>query len=131
MQGRSLLPILSGQASPDHHRDFVRCEYYDALDQPDGTFGTMYFDGRYKLSVYHGHNLGELYDLAEDPHEFDNLWDDPDFQTLKLDLILRSFDASMLALDVGIRADRTDVGVTCDSYDLIDPVGFARHGDRG
>ncbi len=101
MQGLSLLPILRGEAPPDHHRDFVRCEYYDALDQPDGTFGTMYFDGRYKLSVYHGHDLGELYDLAEDPHEFENLWDEPDYQKLKLDLILRSFDASMLELDVG------------------------------
>ena len=97
MQGRSLLPILSGGASPDHHRDFVRCEYYDALDQPDGTFGTMYFDGRYKLSVYHGHNLGELYDLTEDPHEFDNLWDEPDYQSLKA----RSDLAQFRCVDAG------------------------------
>ena len=29
--GRSLLPILTGQADPAHHRDHARCEYYDAL----------------------------------------------------------------------------------------------------
>ncbi|MFQ5731276.1 MAG: sulfatase [Planctomycetaceae bacterium] len=32
MQGQSLLPVLTGDAPPGHHRDFVRCEYYDALD---------------------------------------------------------------------------------------------------
>lgn len=103
MQGRSLLPILTGRADPAVHRDFVRCEYYDALDQPDGTFGTMYCDGRYKLNLYHGHDLGELYDLVEDPHEFVDHWDDPAWQTRKLALMQRSFDASMLAMDRGPR----------------------------
>jgi arylsulfatase len=103
MTGKSLWPMLSGEQAPDHHRDFVRCEYYDALDQPDATHGTMYRDGRYKLNVYHGHNLGELYDLQEDPDEYVNLWDDPAHQMLKLDLMQRSFDASILAMDPGSR----------------------------
>ena len=103
MQGRSLLPILTGQAPADHHRDFVRCEYYDALDLPDASFATMYRDTRYKLVIYHGHSLGELYDLREDPGEFNNLWDDPAHTEKKLDLIQRSFDASMLAMDRGPR----------------------------
>ena len=30
--GRSLLPILTGDADPVRHRDHVRCEYYDALN---------------------------------------------------------------------------------------------------
>ncbi len=103
MQGRSLLPILKGEADADSHRDFVRCEFYDALDMPDGTFATMYRDERYKLIVYHGHEHGELYDLMRDPHEFDNLWDAPQTQSLKLDLMKRSYDASMLAMDRGPR----------------------------
>ena len=103
MQGRSLLPILKGEADADSHRDFVRCEFYDALDMPDGTFATMYRDARYKLIVYHGHEHGELYDLMEDPHEFDNLWDAPQTQRLKVDLMKRSYDASMLAMDRGPR----------------------------
>ena len=101
MQGRSLLPILKGQADPNYHRQFVRSEYYDALDEPDGTFATMYRDQRHKLVVYHGHQHGELYDLQEDPHEFENLWDQPDKQSLKLDLMKHSYDASMLAMDRG------------------------------
>ncbi len=103
MQGMSLLPILRGEASPDHHRDFVRCEFYDALDQPDGTFATMYRDRRYKLVMYHGHAHGELYDLEADPEEFENLWDAPGAQSLKVDLMKQSYDASMLAMDRGPR----------------------------
>jgi hypothetical protein len=53
------------------------------------------------LVVYHGHGLGELYDLQEDPHEFENLWDHPDHQMMKLNLMQRSFDASILAMDKG------------------------------
>lgn len=125
MQGRSLLPILSGEAPPAEHREFVRCEYYDVLDaaftgsgSPDvpasrggesresvrGSYGTMYRNRRFKLVVYHGHNLGELYDLESDPWEFNNLWNSPTHQTLKSELLLRSFDASIFGgVDVGSR----------------------------
>jgi len=108
MQGKSLLPILQGKASPDHLRDFVRCEYFDALDPHftggTGTFATMYRGRRYKLSVYHGHDLGELYDLENDPWEFDNLWDKPEHTELKAKLIYASFDSHvLLTTDVGSR----------------------------
>jgi arylsulfatase A-like enzyme len=104
MQGQSLLPILTGAASPDRHRHFVRCEYFDALAQPDASFATMYRDQQYKLVVYHGHGLGELYDLVNDPGEFDSLWDSADYQALKLELMQRSFDATVrAAVDVGSR----------------------------
>lgn len=107
-QGRSLSGILGGQASPDYHRDFVRCEYFDALDAAfcdgNGSFGTMYRDRCYKLSVYHGQGLGELYDLVRDPWEFENLWESGNHSHLKSVLLERSFNATMLAgVDVGAR----------------------------
>jgi arylsulfatase A-like enzyme len=97
MQGRSLRPILTGEASPNHHRDFVRCEYYDAIDEPHHSYATMYRDRRYKLNVYHDIGFGELYDLTEDPHEFDSRWDDPECQAVKTELLLKSFDATVHA----------------------------------
>ncbi|MGH2561547.1 MAG: sulfatase family protein [Thermomicrobiales bacterium] len=101
MQGRSLLPILTGQAPPEHHRDFVRCEYYDAIDEPRHSFATMYRDRRWKLVVYHDLGLGELYDMEQDPDEFVSLWDDPAHQAVKTDLLIRGFDAAVRAMEYG------------------------------
>jgi arylsulfatase len=111
MVGRSLLPSAAGRADPSQERQAVRCEYFDALapqvlraghDGHDGSYATMYRDRRYKLVVYHGHGLGELYDLDADPHEFDNRWDDADYGQIKQQLLIASFDASIrAAVDVG------------------------------
>ena len=106
MQGKSLIPILKGDASLMEHREFVRSEYFDALDPHftggDGTFATMYRDRQFKLSVYHDKNLGELYDLKNDPWEFDDLWDNPDYASVKNRLIEASFNAHVvLTTDMG------------------------------
>jgi len=101
MHGRSLAPILTGQADPHTHREFVRCEYHDALVEPHASHANMLYDGRYKLVAYHGQDIGELYDLQEDPQEFVNLWSKPEAQALRLDLTKRLFDAVMLATDPG------------------------------
>jgi hypothetical protein len=61
----------------------------------------MILDGCYKLVVYHGHDVGELYDLEKDPNEFKNLWDDPSATSIKWDLTKRLFDATMIATDEG------------------------------
>ncbi|MBT5875193.1 MAG: sulfatase-like hydrolase/transferase [Candidatus Latescibacteria bacterium] len=106
-QGRSLMPILRGDAPPGDHREFVRSEYFDTLDAPEysgkpPSYGTMYRDRRYKLVLYHGHDLGELYDLENDPWEFSDLWNDRAHQSVKHELIRSSFNASMLqSVDVG------------------------------
>ena len=102
-QGRSLRPILLGEAPLDHHREFVRSECYDAFNLPDRTFGTMYRDRRWKLIVYHGHEIGELYDMERDPFEFDSLWDDPEHQAIKMELLRKSFDATVRAIEYGPR----------------------------
>ena len=98
VQGKSAWPVLSGAAK---HRPFVRSEYHDALQMPDATHANMLRNERYKLVYYHGHPAGELYDLEKDPHEFRNLWDDPQYLALKHELTKQLFDAVMLATDAG------------------------------
>lgn len=105
-QGRSLWPILTGQRSGDTIRRSVRSEYFDALDTcftgGSGSFATMYRDKRYKITVYHGHDLGELYDLEEDPWEYNDLWDNSDHADIKNQLIFESFNAHVnLTTNVG------------------------------
>ena len=103
MMGRSLWPILTGKADPQEHREFVRCEYYRTLlaDGFEGSYATMIRDERFKLIVYHGHDIGELFDLAIDPGEYNNLWDDPDYANVRFQLMLKNFDALAFAVDYG------------------------------
>ena len=96
MQGASLMPIATGAAPPDHHKDLVICDFNDSVGYspvPDRTQATMTFDGRYKLVLYHSHGLGELFDLQEDPGEFDNLFGRPEIAALQADLVLRHVNA--------------------------------------
>ena len=65
------------------------------------SHGSMVFDGHYKSVVYHGHRIGEIYDLKSDPGEFDNLWDDPAARDLKLDLLRQHLDAMMATVSAG------------------------------
>jgi arylsulfatase A-like enzyme len=101
VQGRSLLPILIGEADPTVHHAFVRCEYHDALDRPFASHANMLYDGRFKLVLYHGHEVGELYDLDQDPDEYENLWGQPYAAALQAGLTRQLFDAVMLATDPG------------------------------
>lgn len=107
--GRSLIPLLTGKASSAEHRQFVRAEYFDALNMhaPEAPelhhpcWATMYRDARHKLVVYHNLGEGELYDLSRDPGEFRNLWHDPASAELRNELIARSFAAMICSVDLG------------------------------
>ena len=76
-------------------------ECYAAFDLPNRTFGTMYRERRWKLIVYHGLGVGELYDMEADPDEFTSLWDSPEHQQVKAELLLKSYDATMRAMPYG------------------------------
>jgi arylsulfatase A-like enzyme len=74
VQANSLLPVLGGGAV----RDSVFIQYdHQASNPGTGVPARVHslIDDRYRLSVFHGTGWGELYDLQNDPGEFDNLWD--------------------------------------------------------
>jgi arylsulfatase len=98
--GKSLVPILMGEASPDEHREFVRSVFYRVLEGPQ-SYATMIRNREYKLVNYHGHGLGELFDLVDDPWEFNNLFDSIEHRNIRLSLTEASFDAMAFAIDTG------------------------------
>jgi arylsulfatase A-like enzyme len=101
MQGRSLWPLLTGAAPPDQHRDDVYCEYYNAMPWHRKPIPqtTMVRTAHHKLAVMHGLNDGELYDLANDPHETTNRWRDPAYRDLKDALLQRLVDRMAWTVD--------------------------------
>jgi arylsulfatase A-like enzyme len=101
MHGKSLLPLLLGHSPANRHRDHVRCEYFDAVDLPDHTYATMLRNDRWKLVVYHGKGVGELYDLKNDPDEFENLWDASSARDIKAELLLLSYDEAVRSMNHG------------------------------
>jgi len=63
--------------------------------QPTTIHVKTYVEERYKLTVYCDRPYGELFDLAEDPGEVNNRWDDPDAAPLKADLMLKLLRAEI------------------------------------
>ncbi len=101
MQGRSLWPMLTGEVDRHHHRDDVYCEYYNAMPwhQNPTAQATMVRTRRHKLTVAHGLDEGELYDLEEDPTETRNLWYDHEHLSLKADMLKRLCDRMAWTVD--------------------------------
>ena len=79
MQGVDQLPVWTGAA--DKARDLVLVEN---RHQPTALHLRTLVDSRHKLTVYRGHEYGELFDLHEDPDERRNRWHDPAFAGVKV-----------------------------------------------
>lgn len=103
-QGLSLRGLADGSA--DEHRGWALCEYRNSghpYDPPVHT--TMIRTGEAKLILHHGYpsssrgRTGELYDLATDPNELINLWDDPTHAELRNDLTAMLLDALVATED--------------------------------
>ncbi len=85
MQGRSLVPLLAGQAPPDWRASFYY-HYYEA----EGPHAVAEHYGvatdRYKLIRYPATDEWELFDLETDPRELLSRADDPAYAGIRLEL---------------------------------------------
>jgi arylsulfatase A-like enzyme len=90
IEGKDLAPLISG-ATQSLHQDMLVEEagqrVYMGFDAPVRMCSLV--AGQYRLSLYDGVAWGELYDLARDPDELFNLWDDPASAGLRAELVLR------------------------------------------
>ncbi len=79
--GRSMSPLLKGEVA--RIQDSVIAENdADYLGMRMRTLITK----DHHITIYAGESFGELYDLASDPDQLHNLWNDPSSRELKRDL---------------------------------------------
>ncbi|MFW6255182.1 MAG: hypothetical protein ACOC54_00050, partial [Candidatus Sumerlaeota bacterium] len=60
----------------------------NGLEEAPMFRGRCLIDGRYKMTI-HNHGDGQFFDLQEDPGELNNLWNDPESQSIKNELLLK------------------------------------------
>lgn len=84
MTGISQKEVWLGEAQKA--RTHAICEF---RHEPTTIHQKTYVDDRYKITLYYNQTYGEIFDLQEDPHELNNLWDDPDAEQLKMELMMK------------------------------------------
>jgi arylsulfatase len=88
MQGRPLTRLLKGEAT--EHRDSIYSEHFDSsfLYSPPPMVACTRTK-THKLNYYYGLDAGELYDLRQDPGEFDNLWSNPNARGVRDEMTMK------------------------------------------
>ncbi|MHC4214695.1 MAG: sulfatase family protein, partial [Planctomycetota bacterium] len=98
-----LVSLIKQGKDYENYRDHAVCVYRNTGYGPGHKYfdppihATMFYDGRFKLNVYHalsaGDSLqGELYDMQNDPLESKNLWSSPQHAEVKTRLLQRLLD---------------------------------------
>lgn len=90
MQGRPL-PTAAGS-----DRETVLTEWDSQMDFVDVHLRTI-STAKWICTVYEPGKMyegteGELYDIENDPHQWTNLWDDPEYQSIRADLVATLYD---------------------------------------
>lgn len=84
MQGESLVPILKGE-NPKNWRKSIYYHYYEHPSEHSVRMHYGVRNDRYKLIRYYGHDIDcwELFDLKNDPHELDNVYEKEEYSDIR------------------------------------------------
>ena len=88
MKGKSLIPSIRNEG---FSREHLLIEYNDGgarLGFETPARVRTIITSSYKFNIYLDQDWGELYDLAIDPSETNNLWDDSNYSNIKAKLSL-------------------------------------------
>ncbi len=88
IQGESLLPAIDGKATTTRDSMVIEDDQQRAIlgYQAPSRMRTL-VTPRWRMTIAHGDPWGELYDLANDPHEMDNLFEDPGHRGVRAELM--------------------------------------------
>jgi arylsulfatase A-like enzyme len=93
--GMEVLPSMQGisQLKTFHNPDQASRDWCLVENRAEPTFyvKTLVTE-RYKLNYYLGRNEGELYDLQEDPLEYVNLYNNPEYASIKMEMFTKLID---------------------------------------
>lgn len=92
--------VLSCMGGPGRDEVLIQYDHQRANPQVGGTPRVHTLrKGHWRLSVYHEAEFNELYDLAADPGELNNLWDNPEHSSAQADMVLSLLKAEIAAVD--------------------------------
>jgi arylsulfatase A-like enzyme len=102
MQGRSFLPLLKGDL-PSDWRKSMYYRYYYSHFETESHYGVRTY--QHKLIYFDRIEQWEFYDLDDDPHEMNNLYDDPEYRP-----IVKELKQELERLQRELGDDPNDVG---------------------
>jgi arylsulfatase A-like enzyme len=104
MQGKSMVPLLKGKQKTDLHEALYYHFYENQEHKVAKHIGVR--TNRYKLIFFYENKEYELYDLQKDPKEMNNLYNDPAYKKISVNMLQKLKDTKAAykdPLDIVIR----------------------------
>ena len=114
MQGRSFVPLLMGRIPPDW-RTSMYYRYYYSHFETEPHYGVRTYT--HKLIYFNRIDQWELYDLVKDPHEMNNVYDNPEYQQ-----VVRTLTKELKRLQNELGDDPNDIGDNPNIGELADSL---------
>ena len=86
MQGESLLPAVEGKTTGHDSLIVEEHQRRGYMGFKNNFRARSLITEDFRLTLYEGADWGELYEFSNDPHELNNLWDDPKSMSLRAEL---------------------------------------------